>query len=224
MRATITFEKAPFENINAPKVGRHFLYNQDKLYPDGLMFNKVYYMLHDGNTLRAFKIIAFAAEGDNENPYSVKLMMLVVYPDGNQEWVDTHILKNKKIFPSKESYLDGAKRNIDTSVTIVWVALGRILPELKYCAVVGCKYNVFKWKDGMPSEVESVDMNYLVINKDGAYVSIEKRDNNGANVYLSRESCLQENLNGLIIDDFCEEEITFKVHTSGRVTYKIEII
>ena len=226
MKITITQSMDMFKSLYAPSCNCTFINDTDSLrFPKDLIFNATYYRYFN-NKVTAFRILAYAIN------ISCKISYLVQFPNKNPEWIEDFITRQTPIFDCVEQYIAHQSNNND-KVHLTWWRAKSVFDELAYASVIGLRNKVWAWDDniGSPYKVSNPFIDYFLVCKDGCFIRTRKTGPSNITYYLSKEDCIREQLNGLVIDDFAEEPITLqinvlpnapKIHTLKFIEEEIE--
>ena len=86
------------------------------------------------------------------------------------------------------------------------------MPKYRYNAAWGARNLAYTWKNGTPTLDSDCVMKSVVINEKGLHIILDEITVTGYKVYLSKEECVKENLNGLVVNDLLDEDETESFH------------
>lgn len=167
-----------------------------------LEFGKTYYMYHK-DRLIAFKIRAFSV---------TKGTYLLQTPNGLM-WEN---LKYFRIFNKKEEYFFYLEKKCDPIVVEEQQIYLSKLPYFHstYSSGGARLYNAYEWCDGLGKPKEEISYVYDVLFVDNGFVVYYKLL---SKCYDTYEQCVQANLDGMLIEEFEEEN-----ETTITITIKTE--
>jgi hypothetical protein len=189
----ITSAKTPFERMEVPEFRGEYL-QQTTQFPTALQFNTTMYMYQSAtNELKAVRVMALAFES------SSSLLALVQFPGDVPFWCND--IFNNPMFTSKEHFFEYTTGNA-RPINFGWECVYYVYPDYRHAAVVSLKNFCWSWVKGTASiGAKCPPIHYFLITEDGTYACV------GKDYYTSREECVKANLNGLVIDDFADEEV-----------------
>lgn len=220
MRTFITKDSKNFVELGVPRF-EYAVTSVTLEIPTNLEFGKVYYRYNDG-VLQAFKILAFAVE------YTINrkgITYLVQFPNGEVKWVYDFISACSKIYDSKEVFISSAGSNY---LRICWVSIPNALKKYFNDMFIN---DIWENIGGVVKNTFNYTINYMLFTKEGCSVCVSARSkynssNKNIKIFLSKEDCIKDAYNGMMIEDFGKTtiKIDIKVEVSKPITSKISIV
>lgn len=220
MRTFITKDPKNFVELGVPTF-EYAVTSVTLEIPTNLEFGKVYYRYNDG-VLQAFKILAFAVE------YTIKrkgITYLVQFPNGEVKWIYNFISACSDIYDSKEEFVSSAGSK---HLRLFWHSIPYILKKHSNDMLVN---DIWESVGGVVKNTFNYTINYMLFTKEGCSVCVSARSkynssNKNIKIFLSKEECIKDAYNGMMIEDFGETsiKIDIKVEVSKPITSKISIV
>lgn len=172
-----------------------------------LSFGKVYYMFYV-DKLVAFKILA----------YSVKKSLYLIQTPNGLKWIN---IRNYRIFNTKEEYFLYLENKCSPIVLEIKLIDLLFLPHFKQsCGNSKYLYNAYKWSQGKGKPIQEMSYVYDILFDGNKFIIYYKLLEN---CFDSYEECVQHQLNGMMIEEFDNEDdfstitITFKKEIKPKI-------
>lgn len=224
MNIQLTQNTEIFNKHNVPTCDLTYICDAVK-FPRLLRFGVTYYKYYN-NKLVAFRILAYAVYSHTNE--RVGLSFLVQLPNSKPQWIEDFITEKTTIFDSKESFLTHqVYGNADTKID--WT-IGRVVfSELARAAVIGFYGRCWSWDNdtNKPHNKFYPRFKRLFVTDEGMSVYIPAKTCGQFNdVFINREDCIKEKLNGMEIVEFAEEpmEINIKIYPNAPRVHTLRFI
>lgn len=220
MNVNVTFNPQKFEKLNLPQVNHSYI---RKFSIPNLTIGKTYYKLTDEKSLQAFRILAITLEMNGNCEY----VCYLIQTPNSTNWERNYFTNVDVIFEEKDDLFSYLQGNTYLNVNTKWNSITDYFRELNDFRdeVFGEFYHSWYINSRTKcANVASTNVKYVLLLEDSIEVCLEHKKDYYFN---TKEECLAHYLNGLVIDDFAEEEeITIKVlpnKSSKKVLQVIEI-
>jgi hypothetical protein len=219
MKSFVTYSSEHLTRIDTPFLGKTYL---NIKYPINLKFNTTYYKL-SGKNLIAFRLLAISigSNGAYHHP-----CFLIQEPNKKSRWVYIYLNENDKIFASIEDYFEYLQGDKEKNLNArpwdnicCFLNLNTSLNVNIPMQQLECEYNYNPSRNGIVKAPSTI--NYFLINQDGVYISLKKRDG----YFLTKEECIKNQITDMVITDFKEEptKIELTILPNKPKTYTISI-
>jgi hypothetical protein len=229
MNYELTQNKSIFSAYNTPKCDLDYIGDNELLFPTELRFGKKYYKVGSGNKLIAFKILAYAVYSTHKYYKEMGLSFLVQLPNSEEpQWIENFIKQDTTIFESKEAFFEH-QVNGNCSIDLEWRIGRTAFTNLARAAVIGFYGKCWYWNTttNRPQNDFYPRFEHLLVTKEGMKVYITKSGCGYKDVFLSQAECVKNKLNGMVIEDFEDEEeltINIKVTTSKAKVHTLHFV
>lgn len=218
MNYELTQNRAIFNKYNTPKCNLYYIDDNEMLFPTELQFGKKYYKVEKGNKLVAFKILAYAVFTRYISHHEIKgLSYFVQLPNSEPQWIEKFIQSDTAIFESKEAFLNHQVSG-NCSIDLKWRIGRTAFTSLARAAVIGFYGKGWRWNTTTNRAHNDFypRFEHLLVTKEGMKVYITKSGCGYKDVFLTKAECVKNQLNGMEIEDFEEDE-------KGEVVVNINI-
>jgi hypothetical protein len=210
MKTIVTTSNNIFNELNVPLFSTTNDVNCCS-FPSHIKLNKTYY-LYKEQTLKAFRIIAFAFSVEHGlNHHFGICHCLVQFPNEKPMW-KKNFLKGACIFENKEDLFEhivGKNKNINHSYNLP------ILGDVIKSSSCNMELNVDKygtletnwiWDEcSHQPKLYRGKVNHILYVNDTLYVNVEQSG------FLSKEECIKYHLDGFQIEEFAEEPLNISM-------------
>jgi hypothetical protein len=219
MKSFVTYSSEHLTRIDTPFLGKTYLHIKCPMF---LKFNTTYYKL-SGKNLIAFRLLAISigSNGAYHRPY-----FLIQEPNQKSRWSYIYLNEDDKIFASIEDYFEYLQGDKETNLNAkYWDKICYFLNKNTSLNVndsmehLECEYHYNPSRNGIVTAPSTI--NYFLINQDGVYISLKKRDG----YFLTKEECIKNQISDMVITDFEEEPINVEltILPNKPKTYTISI-
>lgn len=231
MNYELTQNKSIFSAYNTPKCDLTCIQDNEMLFPTELRFGKKYFKVGNGNKLIAFKVLAYAVFSRYISHHEIKgLSYFVQLPNSEEpQWIENFIKQDTPIFESKEAFFEH-QVNGHCSVDLEWRIGRTAFTSLARAAVIGFYGKCWYWNTttNRPHNDFYPRFEHLLVTKEGMKVCITKSGCGYKDVFLTQAECVKSKLNGMVIEDFEDEEqeltINIKVTTSKAKVHTLHFV
>lgn len=216
----VTFKQESFDNLGVPELETCSIPN---IKIPNLKLGKTYYKLTRKN-LEAFRLIAMAIK---RNYAHIELTYLVQTPNSNLNWVDKDYINEKSvIFENYKDYIKYLEGNVEYNVnkSDEWYNPKTLLLNAESYNEKR-EYFEHSWYidsfSQAPKQTATI-IKYFLILENSVEICLMQRDGN----FNTKEECIANQLNGVVIDDFEQEvqNITINILPSKAVKKTLHVI
>jgi hypothetical protein len=213
--ATITYNQDPFIKLEVPIFDK--IYFEGIFLPKHFPFNKTLYKL-ENTKLQAFRLLGISI-GYHINKFGCKVYNTYYYiqlPNDKPFWCPCYLATNSVVFNDKNDffdYLNGNKEvNINSTTKSKWSCCESLLNGLPSSMIFNHNknriFNDWYW-DTIKQEplVHSSTIRYFLMTKDGVQFCLDCKENH----FKTKEECIQNHLNGFVIDDFEDNPFSVEI-------------
>lgn len=207
MEIKLTQNKEFFNTYNTPKCQLTYITDSEILFPTELRFGKKYYKVGNCNKLVAFKVLAYAVYSRLTTHLKMGLSFLVQLPNSEPQWIEDFIGQKTTIFDSKEAFFEHQVSG-HCSIDLEWRIGRTAFSSLARAAVIGFYGKGWHWDTttNKPRNDFYPRFEHMLVTKEGMVVYISDKTCGYDNVSLSKTECVKNKLNGMVIEDFEEED------------------
>lgn len=234
MEIKLTQNKEFFNTYNVPKCDLTYIQDNEMLFPTELRFGKKYFKVGNGNKLIAFKVLAYAVFTRYISHSEIKgLSYFVQLPNSEEpQWIENFIKQDTTIFESKEAFFEH-QVNGNCSIDLEWRIGRTAFTSLARAAVIGFYGRCWHWDNttNRPHNDFYPRFEHLLVTKEGMVVYISKNACRCKDVCLTKTECVKNKLNGMVIEDFEEEDdekedlvINIKITTSKPKVHTLHFV
>lgn len=214
MKFIYSFSDKWFQSLNAPQCkGESIIYDLVEI-PLNIEFNKTYYRYYE-NKLVAFKILAYALYCDD---IIRGLSYLVQMPNETPKWIKNFLTKSSTFFLNKEDFFQ--HQIIKSNVELEWESIRSIMPSKgNMCSSFSKELWYWDTERNCSSNNIAPRISCFVVVDNNAYIYFNK-DKQFKKLYLTKEDCIKDSLNGLVIEEFDDTPITIDLKINMAMNTK----
>ena len=212
MEIKLTQNKEIFNAYNTPSCDLTYISDDEIKFPTELRFGKKYYKIGSGNKLIAFKVLAYAVYSRHTTYKEIGLSFLVQLPNSESQWIKDFIGEKTTIFESKEAFFEHQVSG-HCSTDLEWRIGRTAFSSLARAAVIGFYGKGWYWNTttNKPHNDFYPRFEHILVTKEGMIVCISNYTCGYNDTFINKTECVKNKLNGMVIEDFEDEENEYLV-------------
>lgn len=225
MNIQLTKGFEPFDTFGTPSCDLTFV-RDNILFPRLLQFNRTYYKVI-GNKLTAFRVLAYAVYSKLTTYEKICLTYLVQLPNESPQWIENFIDQHSCVFNSKEDFM--RHQITPCNIKFEWKCGRMVFPTLARASVVGFCGLCYSWSNKQNRPINDFFPNFtrFMVTQDTLFVHIRAHTCGvDGEVFLTKEECVSNQLDGMEIDEFSDEpiELSIAILPNKKVTHTLRFV